>query len=391
MSNKQSQLSRLFDGFLKTRILPDLRLEHIVASSHNTSLNQFQPVRYLNHPSYQKSCSNLQQNHIENLIKYNVGAGKNLRAHFLIQTYEELRLRNPDSTLNCDPDFVLACAWSIEFLQAAFLVADDIMDKSLTRRGKTCWYLKVGDTALNDALLLESLAYRILSFYNSNTRFPVLFNEKEGNSPHSNFFDLKRIIEDVTHNTKIGQSLDMATEQESGVLGYTEERYNSIVAFKTSFYTIYLPVVMGIMLAGGDNSNNANQTSESSKIEKIALEIGHFFQVQDDYLDCYGNEAITGKIGTDIQDSKCSWLFVKAMEFGSESQKSEIVRNYGKNDAEMVGVVKKVYGEIGLEGIYGEYQRVTCEKLEVMIGELGENCPKDTLRVIVDVLNKRTK
>ena len=102
--------------------------------------HQFQPVRYLNHPSYQKSCSNLQQNHIENLIKYNVGAGKNLRAHFLIQTYEELRLRNPDSTLNCDPDFVLACAWSIEFLQAAFLVADDIMDKSLTRRGKTCWY-----------------------------------------------------------------------------------------------------------------------------------------------------------------------------------------------------------------------------------------------------------
>lgn len=224
-------------------------------------------------------------------------------------------------------------------------------------------YLKVGDTALNDALLLESLAYRILSFYNSNTRFPVLFNEKEGNSPHSNFFDLKRIIEDVTHNTKIGQSLDMATEKESGVLGYTEERYNSIVAFKTSFYTIYLPVVMGIMLAGGDSKNanqNANQTQESSKIEKIALEIGHFFQVQDDYLDCYGNEAITGKIGTDIQDSKCSWLFVKAMEFGSETQKIEIVRNYGKNDAEMVGIVKKVYGEIGLEGIYSFFENV-CE------------------------------
>ena len=41
--------------------------------------------------------------------------------------------------------------------------------------------------------------------------------------------------------------------------------------------------------------------------------------------------------------------------------------------------------------LYADYQRATCEKLDVMIGELSENCPKDTLRGIVDVLNKRTK
>lgn len=113
--------------------------------------------------------------------------------------------------------------------------------------------------------------------------------------------------------------------------------------------------------------------------------------MQDDYLDCYGNETITGKIGTDIQDSKCSWLLVKAMEHGSDQQKADIIKNYGKNEPEMIEFVKRVYNEIGLDRIYSEYQRVTCERLEEIIGCLDDNCPKDTLRGIVKVLNKRTK
>ena len=49
-------------------------------------------------------------------------------------------------------------------LQAFLLVADDIMDQSHTRRGKPCWYL-VESTAINDAFLLESIMYRIISLH----------------------------------------------------------------------------------------------------------------------------------------------------------------------------------------------------------------------------------
>lgn len=59
--------------------------------------------------------------------------------------------------------------------------------------------------------------------------------------------------------------------------------------------------------------------------------MGHFFQVQDDFLDCFGNPEITGKIGTDIQDNKCSWLAVVCMQRANDEQKQIMLDCYGRH------------------------------------------------------------
>ena len=126
-------------------------------------------------------------------------------------------------------------------LQAFFLVADDIMDGSETRRGHEAWYKKdnIGLIAFNDAIVLEQCVYAILENH---------FKAK----PY--YHDLVDEFRKASYHTAIGQSLDLLTSisrDENGVSNLEEfdmKRYSSIVKYKTSYYSFYLPIALAMRM-----------------------------------------------------------------------------------------------------------------------------------------------
>jgi farnesyl diphosphate synthase len=94
--------------------------------------------------------------------------------------------------------------WCIELLQAFFLVSDDIMDSSITRRSQPCWYRveKVGMIAINDAFMLEAAIYHLLKLH---------FRE------HESYVYILELFLETTLKTEIGQLIDLITAPEDEV------------------------------------------------------------------------------------------------------------------------------------------------------------------------------
>ena len=114
----------------------------------------------LNDPAFEFTDDSRQW--VERMPDYDVPGGKLNRGLSVIDSYKLLK---HGKEMN-DGEILLACAlgWSIEWLQAYFLVLDDIMDSSHTRRGQPCWFRlpRVGMIAVNDGLILCNQIFRIL-------------------------------------------------------------------------------------------------------------------------------------------------------------------------------------------------------------------------------------
>lgn len=304
---------------------------------------------------------------LEKALHYNVPRGKKNRGLATVLAYKTLC---ESSKLNSN-NIKLAnyLGWCVEILQAMFLIADDIMDGSETRRGDLCWYkLKnVNLIAINDSIMIENGLYQILKKH---------FHDQ----PY--YIDLMDLFHEAAFITTIGQSLDLQTAL-LHVNQFSMERYKTVVTLKTAYYTFYLPVAIAMHMAGFNNPKLLDDT------KRILLEIGEFFQIQDDYIDCYGDPSVSGKIGTDIQDNKCSWLAVKCLEHATIEQKQIMVDNYGQDDEEKIQVVKQLYDNIGIPAIYEQYERESYEVIRNKIDQLPDTIPHTIFVRILDKIYRR--
>ncbi|TFK23353.1 farnesyldiphosphatesynthetase [Coprinopsis marcescibilis] len=334
-------------------------------------------------------------------LDYNVPGGKLNRGISVCDTVEILK-GAPLTEEEYKRAAVLG--WSIELLQGFFLVSDDIMDSSITRRGQPCWYRvpKIGMIAINDSFMLEAPIYWLIKKY---------FRRE------SYYADLVDLFHETTYQTEMGQLVDLITAPEDHVdlTKFSLERHRLIVIYKTAFYSFYLPVACAMMISGipfptdtpprfslvgtsltgvnnfGGKEINEKRNDPYSIALSILIPLGEYFQVQDDFLDYSAPPEVLGKIGTDIVDNKCSWVINTALALASsstsistgptakltEERKAELRKvldeSYGQKNKDAEERVKGVYRELGIPWHYKNYEETVVGELRRRIGLVDES------------------
>ncbi len=196
----------------------------------------------------------------------------------------------------------MPAAYAVELFHNFSLIHDDIMDEAAVRRGKPTVHVKFGNsTAILSGDVMLVKAYQFLT-ETATDKLPALI----------------RIFNETAIGVCEGQQMDMNFESLSTV---KLEEYIRMIELKTSIL-LHGAMKMGAIIAGASD-NDAEYTAEFGRTMGIA------FQLQDDFLDSFGDEATFGKrIGGDIVQNKKTFLFLKAMELGNDVEKEMLMHWY---------------------------------------------------------------
>ena len=202
-----------------------------------------------------------------------------------------------------DKDYhqALYAALAVEIFHNFSLVHDDIMDEAPLRRGQptvhTKWNLNTGILS-GDAMLI--LAYQYFERYE-----PIIFRQ------------LAEIFSKTALEVCEGQQYDVYFEKEEQV---STSQYLKMITYKTAVL-VGAALKMGAIIA---------ETSEENKqkIYDFGIALGIAYQLQDDYLDTFGDNTFGKKIGGDILQNKKTLLYLNTLEKGSSEEKEALMRLY---------------------------------------------------------------
>lgn len=213
-------------------------------------------------------------------------------------------------------------AIAVELFHNFSLVHDDIMDKAPLRRGMSTVHTKYNEsTALlcGDVMLVAAYDY----LEKISTHFhPImaLFNKTA-----------KEVCE--------GQQMDMNFENENDV---NIEAYEKMITLKTSVL-LAASLQFGAII-GGAGLGNQHHLYEFGK------NLGMAFQVQDDYLDAFGDPDKFGKLpGGDILANKKTFLMIHALDIASDAQKKKLKSICASSDDNKVSKVLAFFRECGVD------------------------------------------
>lgn len=281
---------------------------------------------YLNTLPYDRKPSSLYDP-----IRYVLSiGGKRIRPVLMLLSYNLFK-DNPES--------ILSQACGLETYHNYTLLHDDLMDKADMRRGMPTVHKKWN----NNAAILSGDSMLVLSYQ-------LMAN---GCDEH-----MKEVI-DVFTETALeigeGQQYDMEFETRDDV---SEQEYIEMIRLKTSVL-LACALKIGAIMADADVEDQEN-------LYRFGEQIGLAFQLQDDYLDVYGDPKVFGKnIGGDITSNKKTFMLINAMLKAEGEDKAELTKwieatNFDRN--EKVAAVTALYNKLGID-------RMAQEKIEYYFAE----------------------
>jgi geranylgeranyl diphosphate synthase type II len=220
-----------------------------------------------------------------------------------------------------------ADAWqmaiAIELFHNFTLIHDDIMDRAPLRRGMTTVHEKYGSsTAILTGDVMMVVGYDYIS---------------RVSSPH-----IRRILHVYNQTASQvceGQQIDLDFEQRTDV---RMEEYLHMIGLKTSVL-LAASLQIGAILGGAGLGNQ-------DKIYQFGKNLGLAFQIQDDYLDCYGDAAKFGKKpGGDILAGKKTFLLVKTLEVATDAQRRRIRELETAPDADKIAGMLELFHACGAD------------------------------------------
>ena len=222
-------------------------------------------------------------------------------------------------------DAILSQAAGLETYHNHTLLHDDVMDKADMRRNKpTVHNVWNENTAIlsGDAMLI--LAYRLMA-----------------DCPKDKLADVLHVFTETTMEICEGQQWDMEFETRMDV---KVEEYIEMIRLKTSVL-LAAALKIGAMLGGASDE-------DAQKLYDFGVKIGLAFQLQDDWLDVYGDPKVFGKnIGGDILCNKKTYMLITAFEEADEEQRAVLEGWLAAHDyvpAEKIAAVTALYNDIGV-------------------------------------------
>ena len=256
---------------------------------------------------------------------------------------------------------VLPAALALEVFHNFTLLHDDVMDKAQVRRGRPTVHVKWNaNTAIlsGDQMMIE--AYKLLSQVPENKLATTL-----------------RLFNQMATEICEGQQYDVDFESRTDV---TISEYMEMIRLKTSVL-LATALKIGAYIAGATEE-------QQEQIYNYGIHLGLAFQIQDDMLDCYGDQATFGKaIGGDIAENKKTYLWLTAAQKGAIDELAMREESMTQRFERILAI----YDRLGVKAAAQEAIRLQTNQAINCLDALPQNQYTDQLRAMAHKLEERTK